>query len=325
MQHPLISIIMPVKNAELYLEQCMDSIVRQTYGNWELIAVDDGSTDKSMEILENYERFNPRIIVKESNEDGIIPALQLAFDNSSGQFITRMDADDMMPTNKLETFLAAIQGKKKTIVTGKVRYFSDKKVSEGYRRYEEWLNTVVEEEDFRKNLYRECIIASPNWLVDRSCFENDFSISDLEYPEDYDMVFKWFEKGYSFKGINTVTHLWREHPERTSRNSENYQQKAFFELKTKRFIDHFKSQIDGVQVIGAGQKGKLVSEILKRNNINFEWYDLNPKREDLKSVMGLEKKLTILSNWPADERIQSDIKKFLRKMNLKFGEDLWLF
>ncbi|MCB9222568.1 MAG: glycosyltransferase family 2 protein [Crocinitomicaceae bacterium] len=317
---------MPVKNAAQYLEQCMDSIVHQSYGNWELIAVDDGSTDNSMEILENYERYNPRIKVLESTEGGIIPALQMAFEHSSGEFITRMDADDVMPTRKLEQLFDAIEGEpKKTVVTGKVRYFSDKKVSEGYKRYESWLNTVVEDESFRENLYRECVIASPNWMVHRSCFEDDFAISSLEYPEDYDMVFKWFDHGYEFKSVNSVTHLWREHPERTSRNSENYQQKAFFELKTKRFIQHFNDQIQGVQVIGAGEKGKLVSEILSRNNVSFQWYDLSPKREDIQSVMALNKQLTILSNWPADERIQEDITKFLRKMNLKFGQELWLF
>jgi glycosyltransferase involved in cell wall biosynthesis len=316
---------MPVKDASKYLEQCMDSIVNQTYGNWELLAVDDGSTDGSIEILEKYEKYNPRIKVFESSSGGIIPALQMAFEKSSGEYITRMDADDIMPVRKLEALLDGIEGEEKVVVTGKVRYFSDKKVSEGYKRYEEWLNELVEEDEFRKNLYRECIIASPNWIVKRSCFEEDFDITDLEYPEDYDMVFKWFEHGYTFKGINTVTHLWREHPDRTSRNSENYQQKAFFELKTKRFIEHFKDEIEGVQVIGAGQKGKLITQILERYEVNYEWFDLNPKRDDLKSVMALENKLTILSNWPKEERIQDDIRKFLRKMNFKFGEDLWLF
>jgi glycosyltransferase involved in cell wall biosynthesis len=325
MKETKISIIMPVKNAALYLGQCLDSIVEQSFDSWELIAVDDGSTDQSMKVLEEFEKKDSRIKVRECFVGGIIPALQEAFDHSVGRYITRMDADDIMPVNKLELFYRAIKGKRKVVVTGKVNYFADKKVSEGYRRYESWLNYLVLENKFKLNLYRECVIASPNWIVDRECFEDDFKIEDLEYPEDYDMVFKWFEHDYSIEGIKSVTHLWREHPDRTSRTSQNYQQKAFFELKTKRFIEHFHDKIDGVQLIGTGEKGRLVAKILDQNSINYEWFDLNPRNENIKSVMALEKTLSILSNWPTDERIQSDIKKFLRKMDLKFGEDVWLF
>ena len=194
---------MPVKNAGKYLDQCVDSIIRQVNSNWELIAIDDGSTDDSLEILESFKRFQDIIYVSENRGEGIIPALQQAFEMSRGEYITRMDADDIMPSNKLELLYNAVKGKRKTVSTGKVQYISDRKVSEGYRRYEKWLNQVVEEEAFERDIYRECVVASPNWMVHRSCFEKDFAFSDLTYPEDYDMVFNWYQHGYKFEAVKT--------------------------------------------------------------------------------------------------------------------------
>lgn len=315
---------MPVKNAGLYLHQCIDSMLHQSFRNWELLAVDDGSTDESNRILSAFEDKDLRVRVLNNPESGIVAALAHAFQNSTGKFVTRMDADDVMPVKKLETLYKALQGKQKTVVTGKVKYFGDKKISEGYLRYEKWLNDVVEENHFERDLFRECVVASPNWMVDRKCFEQDIRIDDLSYPEDYDMVFNWIKCGYKIEGLPKMTHMWREHPERTSRHSIHYQQKAFFDLKTNWFIHFFKNEVEHVQLIGKGEKGKLIAAVLNQQNIPFKWFDLQPSKQQ-SSVMELEDTLTILSNWPKDEKTQNDITEFLRRKNLKFGENLWLF
>lgn len=321
----MISILMPVKNAGEYLDQCLDSILHQSYDNWELIAVDDGSTDKSLEIMGKYEDLDERILVLNNPDEGIISALQFAFDHSKGSLISRMDADDIMPANKLEILYEQLDERKKVVATGKVRYFADYKVSEGYKRYETWLNTVIQEKEFKTNLYRECIVASPNWLVHRECFEKDFSISSLTYPEDYDMVFQWMKHGYEIDSVNRITHLWREHAKRTSRNSQHYNQASFFRLKTARFIENFSHQMDGVQLIGKGDKGKLIAGILEERNIPFKWFDLKPTGDKQSSVLDLEPTFTILSNWPLEEKTRDDMTEFLKKKQLKFGDNLWLF
>jgi glycosyltransferase involved in cell wall biosynthesis len=324
MSLPDVSILMPLKNAEKYIEQCIDSIQCQSMINWELLIIDDGSTDKSLRILDGIEEKDLRVKVLNNPGEGIISALNYGFERSSGKCISRMDADDIMPKNKLKILYNQLSLRENVVVTGKVRYFSDKKVSDGYLRYENWLNSVVEENAFKENLYRECVVASPNWMVHRKCFENDISFGSLSYPEDYDLVFEWFERGYTYESVNQITHLWREHDERTSRHSHHYQQPSFFRLKTARFIEHFKDDINGVQLIGKGEKGKLIAAILREHNINFNWYDLIPG-ERYKSVLDLEKRLSILSNWPLEERVQDDITEFLRKKDLRFGDLLWLF
>ena len=121
-----------------------------------------------------------------------------------------------------------------------------------------------------------------------------------------------------------MTHLWREHPDRTSRSSEHYQQLAFFRLKTARFIKNFADSLEGLQLIGKGHKGQLIARILEEHNVNFDWFDLIPQNQ-YKSVLDLEKRLSILSNWPIDEKVQYDISEFVRKKELRFGDNLWLF
>lgn len=315
---------MPMKDAAPFLSACIDSILDQTLKEWELVIVNDGSRDASCEIAGAYEDLDDRIRLFENKGEGIVNALSTAFDETSGTYITRMDADDLMPAHKLQTLYDAVNGTTKVVVTGRVKYFSDTGVSEGYERYENWLNSIIEEQTFKENLYRECVVASPNWIVHRSCFESHVELNKLSYPEDYDMVFQWIKHGFEIKGIPRTTHLWREHPDRTSRNSPNYQQQAFFRLKTIRFIEVFFEEIEGVQLIGKGDKGKLVAKVLRDKGVHFEWFDLQPGGE-YKSVLDLQPKLSILSNWPKEEKTQSDIKRFVKSVGLEFGKNLWLF
>ena len=93
----LISILLPVYNALPYLEECLQSIVNQSEQNWELIAIDDQSTDDSWILLKEFVQKDHRIRCFQTKEKGIIPALRMAFAESKGNLITRMDADAKLP------------------------------------------------------------------------------------------------------------------------------------------------------------------------------------------------------------------------------------
>ena len=99
MQQSLISIITPFKNTAAYLEDCINSILKQSYTNWELLIVDDHSTDNSYKIVETFAANDSRIQLFKNKGFGIIDALQIAFKHSKGNFVTRMDSDDIMLPN----------------------------------------------------------------------------------------------------------------------------------------------------------------------------------------------------------------------------------
>ena len=255
-----ISIVLTARNEEDYISACISSIQKQTFQNWELIAVDDHSTDETLNILQQLARQDSRITVLSNTVEGIIPALTLAYSRATGQLITRMDADDLMPEDKLETLYHLLENHPASIATGKVRYFSEGGLSEGYQKYEDWLNHLCSTHTHWDWVFRECVIASPNWLCHRDCIDRIGGFEKLTYPEDYDLVLRWFRAGIPIISTNKTTHLWREHSERTSRNSLIYEQKSFFQLKLQHFAAHFTDSC--ILIAGRGSKVKLAQSIL---------------------------------------------------------------
>ena len=325
MQHsPLISILLPFKNASGWIEETIRSIVEQSYENWELIAVDDDSKDNSAGIIERFK--DGRIQIFKNTGEGIIPALQLALEKSSGEFITRMDADDIIPPDKLSNLLSLVEtSTERKVATGLVQYFSKGSVSPGYLKYEDWLNERCVKNDHFNHIYRECVVASPNWLVKKSFLVKDQIFNRLKYPEDYDMTFQWLKHGYEIVSSEQVTHLWREHPERTSRNSDIYQQKSFFQLKLKWFLE-LNPRINELAVFGAGPKGKLVIEILS-SHLKLNWYDV--QHEKFKSqVLGhtisdpekCTEKFALIAVYPNE---LNSLENYLKSLDFEIGQNAW--
>ena len=102
MNNPLISIIVPVYNGEKYLRPCLDSIRSQTYHNWETILVDDGSKDNSGSICDEYANKDKRFVVVHKQNEGVAQARITGFENSKGDLITFVDADDILEQDCLE-------------------------------------------------------------------------------------------------------------------------------------------------------------------------------------------------------------------------------
>lgn len=323
----LISILMPVKNAEQWLEETLTSIQKQKV-NWELIAIDDHSIDASITILEEFSLKDSRIKVYKNHGSGIIPALQQALSLSSGIYITRMDADDIMPDKRLSTFLHSFKnGNGKRITTGMVKYFSEDLVSEGYLKYERWLNNRVLRQDHYQHIYRECVVASPNWFALKSDLITDKIFEQLNYPEDYHMTFLWKRNDYLIECISDLTLMWREHPSRTSRTSDVYQQDSFFKLKLDYFIQDECQNGTPIAIIGWGKKGKLVAAQLAENSVPFNIYDLDfnkykghESRFRVHDPMHISESKALVCIYPDD---LNSLETFLHKFNLVIGQNAW--
>jgi glycosyltransferase involved in cell wall biosynthesis len=273
-----ISILTPYRNAAKYIRETADSILGQMHTDWEWILVNDHSIENELGSIADL-LDDPRIILLENEGKGIVDALCTAMVHASGEYITRMDADDVMPDFKLEAFLQSLQSSNEQIVTGKVRYFSEEGIiSKGYQGYEKWLNERVGRQDFYRHIYRECSLASGNWMMRKADLEDCGGFNGLNYPEDYDLLFRWYEAGFEIKGLDLVTHLWRDHDLRTSKTSAHYQQKAFFSLKINRFVQLDWDSKQQLIVNGTGQKGRLTAKILIENHLPFTWVSHEPEK-----------------------------------------------
>lgn len=117
---PLISVIVPVYNVAHYLPRCLDSIIKQTYKNIEIIVVDDGSADGSGEICDQYSVKDSRIRVFHIPNGGVSNARNLALDNSIGEYITFVDSDDWVSNRWLEIAIAKIRLQDSELFVGNV-------------------------------------------------------------------------------------------------------------------------------------------------------------------------------------------------------------
>lgn len=152
----MVSIILPVFNAERFLSQCLDSILRQTYQVWELIAVDDGSKDGSIEILKSYEKRDNRIHIISMENEGVSIARNVALEQTHGDYIYFVDSDDIVMPEALMILVKAMESSHATFVKsdflpideqGKQVFVNKKQVIR--RRYD---GKVMDSEKFFKKI-----------------------------------------------------------------------------------------------------------------------------------------------------------------------------
>ncbi|MGF1560242.1 MAG: glycosyltransferase family 2 protein [Flavobacteriaceae bacterium] len=334
MKRPLVSILIPFKNTSEFLSECLQSIIDQEYPHWEVLGVDDHSTDKSLELVTLYSKIDPRIRVFQGNGNGIIEALRLAYARSNGELITRMDSDDIMAPIKLQTMVDALAKKGKGhLAVGQVTYFSKNGVGDGYRRYEHWLNQLTKKGENFSEIYKECVIPSPCWMVYREDLETCNAFRPNQYPEDYDLAFRFREAGLKTISCDKVLHFWRDYDTRTSRTSEHYAQNYFLDIKLHHFLKLDYDPQRPLVIWGAGKKGKSIAKGLIDKGIFFEWICDNPNKigksiygipmKAFKFLDGIENPQSIIT--VANGHEQASIRTYLANLHLRPMVDYFFF
>ena len=332
--NPAISILMPVKNTALFLIECLESIIRQTETDFELIAIDDDSSDESHSILKEFAIKDKRIKVFTNTGTGIIEALRLAYSKSSGTYITRMDSDDVMSLTKLQVLTSNLVAfGSGHIALGKVLYFSASPLGAGFKNYELWLNSLIEKGTNFEGIYKECVIPSPCWMVYREDLEKCQAFYPDKYPEDYDLAFRFYKEGLKAIACSKVLHHWRDYATRTSRTHVHYADHTFLDIKMNYFLELDRDTTKKLVVWGAGDKGKKVAKILIAQNIKFTWICDNPKKIS-KDIYGqilypltaldtIENSQSIIT--VANLKAQIEIKLHFEERNLILNKDYFFF
>ncbi|SDH50732.1 glycosyltransferase family 2 protein [Winogradskyella thalassocola] len=279
MSQPLASIVIPFKNTEVFIAECLNSILKQSYSNWEAIFVDDYSDDSSCTIVESFTEKDSRIKLYKNDGSGIIDALQTAYNHCSGSYITRMDSDDIMTPIRLETMVNNLENHgKKHLAVGQVKYFRADGLSDGFARYEQWLNSLTTDGKNYSEIYKECVIPSPCWMLHREDFDACGGFNSNIYPEDYELAFRFYKAGYTCIPCDKVLLHWRDYSTRTSRTHEHYAENSFLDLKVHYFLELNYDKTRPLAIWGAGTKGKTLAKILLKENIPFYWICDNPKK-----------------------------------------------
>lgn len=172
MQTPRISVIMPAYNSELYIAQAIDSILQQTYTDFELIILNDGSTDKTPEIIQKYADSDKRIVFVNNRENrGLITVLNQGLDMARGEYIARMDSDDISMPERFAKQVAYLDSNPDVGVLGTLIHGFDKLNAPGIQI------PIVTVFDLLEKNY----IAHPTVMMRKSLFDK----YNLRYNPDY--------------------------------------------------------------------------------------------------------------------------------------------
>lgn len=280
MKQPLVSIIMAVKDTAPYLHACIDSIIAQTYQNWELIAVNDHSSDQTPQILQDYANKDSRVKFYNSDQPKLIPTLQYGYQFVKGELLNRMDSDDKMPDYKIQVMVDEwMKHGKGTVVAGGTEHFVDEgEVGDGFLKYERWLNEVAKTNTHYQQIYTECVIPSHCWLLHKDDFDKVGAFDPLIYPEDYDLCFRFYRNKMKVVGLDKILHHWRDRSNRISRTWEEYKDNRYFNLKTRFFYELDRDTSRPLVLWGAGKNGKDMAKLLLAINDSFHWVCDNEKK-----------------------------------------------
>ena len=257
MDMPRISLLMPVHNAADTLVEAVDSIRGQHLDAWEFIMVDDGSTDASPTIMRQYARQDPRIRCIFRERCGIVEALATAAESARGPLLARMDADDVAAPARLRTQAALFERFPDLALCGARIRMCGHALGSGRKRYESWINSLTQHEDIVRDIFVECPIPHPTFMMPRDVFQAVGGYRDQGWPEDYDLVLRLWQQGAQFaKPEPTLLH-WRNRPMRLSMTDQRYGEKAFRALKRHFLLATILQNADSrFYQWGAGEVGK---------------------------------------------------------------------
>ena len=273
----LLSILMPAYNAAATLPAALRSISAQTFRDWELIAVDDGSSDASLEILQRAAQKDPRIRLLANSHAGHIAALRSATALAAAPLLARMDADDVMHPRRLQLQVARMDSLPRVdVLATRVRPIGA--TGEGMRRYVDWQNELLSHDDLVSNFFVESPIAHPSVLLRREPFERAGGYLDPGWAEDFDLWHRLREQGARFEKLPRALLSWRDGAGRLTRTHPMYAESKFYAAKLHYFKRHPLCQ-SPIVVWGAGPIGRDWTRDLLRAGIDVPHViDIDPKK-----------------------------------------------
>jgi len=280
MTDPLVSILLPLRNEEQHLPSALLSLQRQTMDNWELIAVDDGSTDTTSDILHSFAEQDPRITILKRPAEGLVAALNYGLHACRGTLVARMDGDDICHPQRLETQLEYFhKDPSLTLVATCVRHFPRMNIQGGMLTYEEWQNRILTHLDIIRNFFVESPFAHPSVMFRRTDILEAGGYRQKPWAEDYDLWLRLAERGARFAKCPETLLFWRDRPQRLTRTADNCTLESFRICKAHFLRRTYLKDHSEVTLWGAGQEGKEWRKALQQEGVRVaRWIDVDARK-----------------------------------------------
>lgn len=229
-----VSVLLPVRNAATTLDAAIASIVSQTHVDWELILIDNASSDDSTPIARAWTERDTRITLINEPTVGIAHALNTGLQRACGNYIARMDADDISHPERIARQVAYMDAHPDVDVVGtRTRFETSVEKSSGMAWFVNWQNAIVSPRDHYVKRFVDAPLAHPTVLFRRELIDHHGGYDTAPLPEDHELWLRWMHCGVRFAKLPEELLTWHDHPQRLSRTHANYSVDAFFRTKAK--------------------------------------------------------------------------------------------
>ncbi len=306
-EQPQVSIIVPVYNVENYIERCLNSLVNQTFKDIEIITINDGSTDKSLELLNKYAKEDIRISVIDLGDEGVSYCRNLGIEKANGKYIMFVDSDDWIDSSMVEVmYKKAEENKLDLVMCSYIREFKDHSKEKIFNLPQE---IIYKDNEVKNELLRKLVgpikeeLSNPEMLDALGTVwgklyradilkENKIKFVDLkEIGSAEDTLFNIFTFNYLKKLMflnKPMYHYWRDNLKSvTSQYNPKLkeQRKVFFKyisdfIRENNFEQVFEEALNNricTSVLGLGliecSQNNKISEINKIKNIKKIIYE----------------------------------------------------
>ncbi len=277
---PELSVLLPCYNAAATLDEALESLARQTFRNFEVVAVDDGSTDATPDILTRWSGRGLPLRVLRAPHRGLVPALQEGLAACRAPLVARMDADDRAHPLRFAAQVDFLRSHPAVdVVSCLVEAFPKAQVRSGMARYLGWLNALLTDEDIRREIFVESPLVHPSVTFRKAAVEAAGGYRDPGWAEDYDLWLRLSLCGARFAKVPRILHFWRERPQRLTRRDERYSLKNFLRAKVHYLKRGPLRERDALILWGAGQMGRWFSAALLEEGLSpAAWVDVDPRK-----------------------------------------------
>jgi glycosyltransferase involved in cell wall biosynthesis len=266
---PLCSILLPARDAVSTLPCCLSSIARQHLSDFECVVVDDHSRDATAELLAAWRQRDARFVPIANPGAGLIDALQHGLRHCRGQFIARMDADDVMHRDRLSLQVEALRRQPALSGVGcRVRLFPTAAIGAGMTAYARWLNAIATADDVRREAFVESPIVHPTLLL-RGAVARAFGWRDVPWPEDYDLLLRLLQQGHDLAVLSRRLLAWRRGPRTLTVTDPRYGAERFFAAKAAFLASGFLRGAPGYVLWGFGGTGRALRRELLRHGLEM--------------------------------------------------------
>ena len=281
MSEPLVSVLLPVRNGAAYLAAALDSIIHQTLVQWELVVVDDHSSDTTPLILAEYTRRDPRIRVISPVGKGLVAALNAGLTACRAPLVARMDADDISHPSRLERQTSFLNANFDVgLVACGFRHFPRQHLRVGMLAYETWQNELVTHDLIMRDLFVESPFVHPSVMFRKKLVKKVGGYRECGWTEDYDLWLRLAANEVRFARLSEPLFFWRDRPDRLTRTDQAYTAAAFRACKAHYLKLGFLSGLDEVTLVGAGLEGRAWMRTLATAGIRVtRWIDADPRKQ----------------------------------------------